>query len=234
MGARVKNQISRPGEPEVFGFINAFDKSKQRARLERVQTLGGLAIPLCLRYLVASNRGGWTRGQTERDVSGKQLQRREHGEERRGLLYEMLCSLWPHQISLSVSVSYGSPNKMPDCRIPDITLSLFNTAPSFSLIHDAILPLLFSLFLSRSFSQWICTNKRQLIMDRQWIQKKDETNVETLDQAELGNIPIRKKIHRSMEIISLLYYTVPQWTPLYVSFLPRYFSQNKSTKNFHK
>lgn len=81
MGARAKNQISRPGEPEVFGFINAFDKSQQRARLERVQTLRGLAIPLCLRYLVASNGGGWMRGQTKRDVSRKQLQRKERGKE---------------------------------------------------------------------------------------------------------------------------------------------------------
>lgn len=73
----------------MFGFINAFDKSKQRARLERVQTLRGLAIPLCLRYLVAFNRGGWMRGQTERDVSGKQLQQGKEG--RGGGLYEMLC-----------------------------------------------------------------------------------------------------------------------------------------------
>lgn len=130
MGARAKNQISRPGEPEVFGFINAFDKSEQGARLERVQTLWGLAIPLCLRYLVASNRRGWTRGQTERDVSGKQLQRWEQERERgreggmRGLLYEMLCSLWPHQISLSVPVSYSSLNKTPDCRVSNITPSL--------------------------------------------------------------------------------------------------------------
>lgn len=84
-----KQKISRPGEPEVFGFINAFDKSEQRARLERVQTLGGLAIPLCLRYLVASNRGGWTRGQTERDVSGKQLQGRE--KEREGDSWMRCC-----------------------------------------------------------------------------------------------------------------------------------------------